>query len=123
MSSNTRFGMVLEYVADVAAAKPFYTDILGLQVDREHPAFIQFKDEQGVAIAITSDEAMGDGAPELYWLVDDADAAYAELSGKAEVSLPLKEMPFGKVFALKDPAGQPQYLVEFAEERPSQQVT
>jgi hypothetical protein len=59
---------------------------------------------------------------ELYWLVDDAEAAFAELSPKAEVSLPLKQMPFGKVFGVKDPAGQPRYLIELAQNRPSRRV-
>lgn len=123
MSSKPRFGFVLEYVADVEAAKRFYTDVLGLTVDRDHPTFVQFKDEAGVNFAITSDEPLGDGEPELCWVVDEAEAAYRELSQRAEVSLPLKELPFGKVFGLKGPAGRPHYLVEFAQIRPSQRVT
>jgi hypothetical protein len=34
--------------------------------------------------------------------------------------MPLKPMPFGKVFGIQDPSGQPQYLIEFAKVRPSQ---
>jgi hypothetical protein len=29
-------------------------------------------------------------------------------------------MPFGKVFGVKGPAGQPRYLLELAQDRPSQ---
>ena len=47
---------------------------------------------------------------------------FNELSSKAEILLPLKQMPFGKVFGIKDPAGRPLYLLEFAQERPSQTV-
>ena len=36
--------------------------------------------------------------------------------------MPLPEMPFGKCFGIKDPAGQVHYLLEFASERPSQPV-
>jgi hypothetical protein len=32
-------------------------------------------------------------------------------------------MPFGTLFAIEDPAGQPQYLIEFARSRPSQSVS
>ena len=64
----------------------------------------------------------GNAEPELYWLVDDAEAAFSELSQKAEVSMPMKQMPFGRVFGIKDPAGRPQYILEFARERPSQAV-
>jgi hypothetical protein len=58
--------------------------------------------------------------PEVYWVVEDAEAAFKELSQKGEISLPLKQMPFGKVFGIQDPSGQPQYLIEFAKVRPSQ---
>jgi catechol 2,3-dioxygenase-like lactoylglutathione lyase family enzyme len=115
MSIKPRFGFALEYVPDVETAKRFYVDVLGLDVERSHPTFVQFGH-----FAIASDASMGGhGEPELYWLVDDATAAFNELSTTAEVSLPLKQMPFGKVFAIKDPAGRPRYLVELAKDRPS----
>jgi catechol 2,3-dioxygenase-like lactoylglutathione lyase family enzyme len=115
VSSKPTFGFALEYVTDIEAAKRFYVDVLGLDVEREHPTFVQF-----TSFAIASDESLGGGDdPELYWLVDDAEAAFRDLSPKAEVSLPLKQMPFGKVFGIKDPAGRPRYLVELAPDRPS----
>lgn len=124
MSSRPTFGFILEYVDDVEAAKPFYVDVLGLEVEREHPTFIQFRDANGVGFAIASDEAMSASrAPEVYWVVDDAETAYRDLASRATVTLPPKPMPFGTVFAIEDPAGQPQYLVEFARNRPSQAVS
>jgi catechol 2,3-dioxygenase-like lactoylglutathione lyase family enzyme len=119
MSSNKpQFGFVLEYVPDIEAAKRFYVEVLGLEVERYHPTFVQFKN-----FAIASDESMGGrGEPELYWLVTDAEAAFNDLSQKAEVSLPLKQMPFGKVFGTKDPTGRPRYLLELAQDRPSQRM-
>lgn len=123
MASKPRFGFVLEYVDDVAAAKPFYVDVLGLKVDRESPEFIQFSDPAGVNLAIASDESLrGNREPEVYWVVDDATAAFDDLSKTAEVTLPPKQMPFGTVFGIKDPAGQTQYMVEFARNRPSKPV-
>ena len=118
MSSAPRFGFVVEYVADIEAAKRFYIDVLGLQIERAAPTFVQFG-----SFAIASDESLGGrGEPELYWLVDDAEAAFRDLSQKAEVSVPLQQMPFGKVFAVKDPAGRPRFLLELAADRPSQPV-
>ena len=74
--------------------------------------------------AIASDESMsGTGEPELYWLVDDADAAFGELSQQAEVTMPVTQQPFGKVFGIKDPSGRPRYILEFARERPSAAVS
>lgn len=125
MTTKPRFAFVLEYVSDIEEAKRFYIDVLGLEVERESPEFVQFKDETetGAHFAIASDAPMSaSGEPELYWVVDDAEAAFKDLSGRGKISRPLEQMPFGKVFALNDPAGRPRYLVEFAQERPSQRA-
>ena len=118
MSNKAKFGFVLEYVTDIEAAKRFYVEVLGLEVERYSPMFIQFNN-----FAIASDESMsGNRDPEVYWLVEGAEAAFKDFSQKGEISMPIKQLPFGKVFGIKDPAGQPQYLVEFAKDRPSQPV-
>jgi catechol 2,3-dioxygenase-like lactoylglutathione lyase family enzyme len=118
VSNKPEFGFVVEYVTDVEAARRFYVDVLGLEVERYSPEFVQFNH-----FAIAGDEPLsGKRAPELYWLVDDAEEAFRDLSQKAEVVLPLKQMPFGKVFGIKDPTGQPFFVLEFAEDRPSRPV-
>jgi predicted enzyme related to lactoylglutathione lyase len=122
-SNTTRFGFVLEYVQDVDEGKSFYTDILGLKVSRESPEFIQFADASGVGWAIASDATMsGEAKPETYWIVEDIAAFDKSLSAKAKITHPLEERPFGQVFGVADPAGERQYLVEFAKERPSTAV-
>lgn len=40
MTATPRFGFALEYVTDVEAVKRFYVDVLGLEVEREHPTFV-----------------------------------------------------------------------------------
>lgn len=118
MTQQPRFGFAIEYVDDIESAKRFYTDVVGLKVERTHPTFVQFPN-----FAIASDESMtGSRATELYWLVEDAKAAYAELSKSAEVTLPMKQMPFGKVFGIKGASGEPRYLLELAANRPSKSV-
>ena len=118
MNSTPKFGFVLEYVTDIEQAKKFYTEVLGLKVERVHPTYVQFEH-----FAIASDESLsGSRAPETYWLIEDAEAVYHELSQKAEIIFPIREMPFGKVFAVRDPAGEPLYLLEFSRNRPSQAV-
>jgi predicted enzyme related to lactoylglutathione lyase len=118
-----RFGFALEYVKDIEATKQFYVDVLGMDVEREHPVFVQFTDQGGARYAIASDEGMSkDATLELYWLVDDAEAAFKDVAGKAEVVMPLKQEAFGTVFGVKDPAGQTRYLIEMAKNRPSQRV-
>ncbi len=115
MSNKPKFGFILEYVTDIEAAKRFYVEVLGLEVERYHPTYVQFEH-----FAIASDESMGGTRePEVYWLVDDVEAVYNDLARKAEIVLPLKKMPFGTVFGIKGPGGQPFYLLEFAQDRPS----
>ncbi len=118
MQDTPTFGFVLEYVSDLEAAKRFYVDVLGLTMERYHPTYVQFEH-----FAIASDESMsGTREPEHYWIVEDAEASFEDLSKKVEVVVPLKQMPFGKVFGIKDPSGQTLDLLEFATERPSQAV-
>jgi predicted enzyme related to lactoylglutathione lyase len=114
-----KFGFVIEYVKDIESARRFYEDVLGIKAERYHPTFVQFDH-----FALASDEPLsGKGEPELYWLVDDAEAAFRELSAKATVSVPLRELPFGKVFAIADPEGRPRFVLELARNRPSQPVS
>jgi catechol 2,3-dioxygenase-like lactoylglutathione lyase family enzyme len=123
MTTPVRWGFALEYVTDVQQAKRFFTDVLGLQVDRDHPTFVQFKDQNGAAYAIASDEPMAPPiGPELWWVVDNAEQAYHEMSKGTEVTAPLQQKPFGTCFGLKAPSGQVHYVLQFPEQRPSQQV-
>lgn len=118
MTIQARFGFALEYVTNIEAATRFYVDVLGLKVQRQHPVFVQFEN-----FALASDESIGGGTEtELYWLVDDAQAAFDSVAAKAEVAVPLRDLPFGKVFAIKDPEGHPQYFVQLAQHRPSEAV-
>ena len=113
--TKSQFGLVVEYVKDIEAAKRFYVDVLGMEVEREAPNYVQFGQ-----FAIAGDEPLGGtGEPELYWFVDDAEASYSELSGKAEVSLALTQQPFGTVFGVKDTEGRTCFLLELAQDRPS----
>lgn len=121
VSNTPRFGFLLEYVDDVNGAKAFYTDVLGLKIDRESPVFIQFTDDAGVKFAIASDDSLsGTRAPEVYWVVEDAAAALDELPSSAVITHALHEEPFGKVRGIKDPAVQTQFSV--ARDRPNKAV-
>lgn len=123
MAGQTGFAFALEYVDDVQAAKQFFVEVLGLEVEREAPTFVQFKAANGASYAIASDEPMDTrGAPELWWLVDDVEAAFTRMARGAEVSQPLVQKSFGKCFGLRDPSGQVHYVLEFVPQRPSQPV-
>jgi predicted enzyme related to lactoylglutathione lyase len=118
MSKPPKFGFAIEYVNDVEKARRFYAGVVGLEIERQHPTFVQFEN-----FAVASDASMtGTRETELYWLVDDAEATFRELSSRAEISLPITEKPFGKVFGVRDPDGQPRYLLELSRDRPSKPV-
>jgi catechol 2,3-dioxygenase-like lactoylglutathione lyase family enzyme len=124
-NTSASFGFALEYVTDVPATRNFFVNVLGLKVERDHPTFVQFADAGGASYAIASDERMDpsqNGVPELWWVVPDAQAAFDDMSRTSEVSMQLRQMPFGMCFGIKDPAGQVHYVLEFAQQRPSQAV-
>lgn len=109
---------VMLYVADVEKAIPFYTEKLGLRIEDRQEGFVQFKQPQGTG-AILSLAQKGDGKPiqnaELWWLVDDADATFADLSAKGvEIAEGLKDEPFGRTFAILDPSGNTLYMMKLA---------
>jgi len=53
MTTKPQFGFALQYVTDIQAAKRLYVDVLGLEVQREAPVFVQFPN-----FAIASDESI-----------------------------------------------------------------
>jgi catechol 2,3-dioxygenase-like lactoylglutathione lyase family enzyme len=113
-----QFGMVVVYVKDLTASKRFYAEVLGLRVEREAPGFVQFD-----RFALATDERLAAGKePEIYWLVDDAEAALRELQDKTKIEPALVTKPFGKVFGVRDPDGGTRLLLELARNRPSKAV-
>ncbi|HEY1387520.1 MAG TPA: VOC family protein [Ktedonobacterales bacterium] len=120
MNSGLQF--VVRHVTDVDAARAFYTEKMGFEVEAEQPGFVQFKAPAGAPFAISLASAdpvaaelpSGQSEPlELWWYVDDADAAYAELRAKdVEIVFPPKDMPFGRAFAVKDPSGAYGFILQ-----------
>jgi predicted enzyme related to lactoylglutathione lyase len=103
---------VLVHVDDVTAARAFYTEKLGLTVADEAPGFVQFAQPggQGAAYALIE---RGAEVPELWWDVENADEAYAELKRQGvELASGLEDRPFGRVFSIKDPAGNTLHLMQ-----------
>jgi catechol 2,3-dioxygenase-like lactoylglutathione lyase family enzyme len=114
MSTHLRFGFAVNNVKDIAKAKRFYTEVLGLEIQREAPNFIQFEH-----FAIASDNPEATSPIELYWLVDDAEAARRDLSARGATCSAVDSKPFGKLFTLKDPERGERFVLEFAAARPS----
>lgn len=107
---------VLLHVPDVEKARAFYAKKLGLVVEGEQPDFVQFKQPNGngATFALSKDEdaATLQGA-ELWWFVDDADTTCSELIGRdVEIVSEPHDEPFGRAFAIKDPAGHTIHMLQ-----------
>lgn len=105
---------VLVHVDDVAPARAFYTEKMGLAVADEQPGFVQFAQPGGRGAAFAIIER-GAEVPELWWDVENADAAYAELKRQGvEILSEPEDRPFGRTFSIKDPAGNALHLLQQA---------
>jgi predicted enzyme related to lactoylglutathione lyase len=102
---------VLVHVPEVAAVEAFYTGTLGLSVAARNTGFLQLAPEGGASVAFG--EAPGRDPVELWWYVDDAEAELARLQAQGvEIAQPIVDMPFGRTFAIKDPAGFTLYILQ-----------
>ena len=109
-----RFGFAIVNVKDIEKAKTFYTEVMGLPVQRQAPNYVQFE-----SFAIASDNPSATSPIELYWLADDAESAHRELASRGAVCSAVEAKPFGKVFSAKDPDGGERFILQFAANRPS----
>ena len=99
--------IVIVRVPDIAAARAFYGDVLGLAVEDETPNFLFVGpvDGQGASFGVGVGEASATG-PEIWWRVDDTDALHAALVAKGvRITAEPKDEPFGRSIAFADPAG------------------
>jgi predicted enzyme related to lactoylglutathione lyase len=108
---------VLIHVADLDTARAFYIEKFGLTIQAEQPGFVQFAQPggQGAWFALSAEDpnARSFSDPELWWYVDDADAACAQLAQRGvEIAEQPHDMPFGRVFTIHDPAGNTIYMLQ-----------
>ena len=115
---NGNLDFVVLNVPDLAAARAFYTEQFGLAVDTESPAFIQFRRAAGAVFALQpATNATSYTGLELWWNVENADQAHDELAARGvPIAEPLRDLPFGRVFAVSDPAGN---ILRFLQPRQS----
>jgi predicted enzyme related to lactoylglutathione lyase len=104
---------VIRHVPDVAAARGFYKEKLGFEVEAEQPGFIQFRQPgAGATYALAQDDGSREQL-ELWWFVEDADATHAALKAKGvEIVTPPYDEPFGRAMVIKDASGGTLYLLQ-----------
>jgi lactoylglutathione lyase len=101
---------VVVFVADMERAKRFYTEHLGLPLQRETPALLEFFGEGtrlGVAVALHDDARKLVGRHTAITLrVDDLDELCARLTAcGVRFPEPLERTPWGKMAVVADPDG------------------
>ena len=113
VSMDYKLELIAVPVSDVDRAKAFYVDQVGFNADHDRRVnedlrFIQLT-PPGSACSI----AFGDGITEaepgsvkgLQLVVDNADAAHAELSGRGVDVSDVQEFPWGRFVFFSDPDG------------------
>jgi predicted enzyme related to lactoylglutathione lyase len=109
-----RLELVQVPVSDVDRAKAFYTDKVGFNADQDHRVsdevrFVQLTPSgSGCSIAIGTGlgPAMEPGSVQgLQLVVDDIEAAHAELSGRGVEVSDVQDFPWGRFVFFSDPDG------------------
>jgi catechol 2,3-dioxygenase-like lactoylglutathione lyase family enzyme len=110
---DLRLELVQVPVADVDRAKAFYVDQVGFNADHDHQVsdelrFVQLTPPGSPAsIALgTGLSGMAPGSVEgLQLVVDDIEAAHAELAGRGVPVSEIQDLPWGSFVFFADPDG------------------
>ncbi|CAA9495041.1 MAG: possible lyase [uncultured Solirubrobacteraceae bacterium] len=109
---DCRLELVAVPVTDVDRAKDFYTDGVGFTLDHDHQVHDELRFVQltpvGSACSIvigTGITASPPGTAQLQVVVDDADAARAELISRGVEAGEVDEQPWGRFVHFSDPDG------------------
>ena len=100
-------------VSDVDRAKAFYVEQAGFNADHDHRVSDELRFVQltppGSACSITIGTGITDAAPGsvkgLQLVVDDADAAHADLAGRGVEVSDVQDFPWGRFVFFSDPDG------------------
>jgi catechol 2,3-dioxygenase-like lactoylglutathione lyase family enzyme len=110
---DMKLELVAVPVSDVDRAKAFYVDKVGFNPDHDFPVsdemrFVQLTPPgSGCSIAIGKGIVEGDpgSVKGLQVVVDNADTAHAELSGRGVDVSDVQEFPWGRFVFFEDPDG------------------
>jgi catechol 2,3-dioxygenase-like lactoylglutathione lyase family enzyme len=110
---NYELQLVSVPVSDVERAKAFYTDAAGFTLDHDHTVgddlrFVQVT-PPGSACSIAFGTGISDAEPGsvrgLQLVVDDIEAAHADLSGRGVEVSEVQDFPWGRFVFFSDPDG------------------
>jgi predicted enzyme related to lactoylglutathione lyase len=110
---NWKLELVIIPVTDVDRAKAFYVDQVGFNADHDQTVsdeirFVQLT-PRGSACSIAFGKGLTDAVPGsvrgMLIVVDDADAAHAELSARGVAVSDVDDQPWGRFVYFADPDG------------------
>jgi predicted enzyme related to lactoylglutathione lyase len=110
---DMKLELVAVPVSDVDRAKAFYTEKVGFNADHDHEVSDEIRFVQltppGSACSISIGKGVSEAAPGsvegLQLVVEDADAAQAELAGRGVEVSEVQEFPWGRFVFFSDPDG------------------
>jgi catechol 2,3-dioxygenase-like lactoylglutathione lyase family enzyme len=110
---NMKLELVPVPVTDVDRAKAFYTAKIGFNADHDHRVSDELRFVQltppGSACSIAIGTGLTEMAPGsvkgLQMVIDDADAAHAELSERGVEVSDVQDLPWGRFVFFSDPDG------------------
>lgn len=122
MLADSRLVYLFLYVRDLAVAREFYADVLGLEVLEEDGACVKFDAGQAI-LALNRAEDFGvvlpdrrDNSTDIVFLVDDVEAVRAGLEARGVRFLPTDHYSVGAIADFYDPDGHWLTLYETSEE-------
>ena len=110
---DCRLELIAVPVSDVDAAKAFYVDKVGFNLDHDHQISDELRFVQLTPVGSACSIAIGVGVTDaepgsvqgMQVVVDDADAAHADLVSKGVECSQVQDFPWGRFVFFADPDG------------------
>lgn len=101
-----RIATAIQFVADPERSKEWYAGLLGLEPTPYEGVYFKFGDDGAYLILAPGSTDTGRGGTGVWFEVDDADAAYRELTARGYTfHEPPFDIPPGRLATLPDPDG------------------
>jgi catechol 2,3-dioxygenase-like lactoylglutathione lyase family enzyme len=126
MHMDFKLELVAIPVSDVDRAKAFYTEGVGFAADHDHQVSDELRFVQltppGSACSIAIGTGVTSAAPGsvegMQLVVDDIEAAHAELGGRGVEVSDIQDMPWGSFVFFRDPDGNAWAVQQVTPRRP-----
>jgi catechol 2,3-dioxygenase-like lactoylglutathione lyase family enzyme len=116
MTADLRLNFVVLYVSDIEASRRYFTETLGFASEpgQSGATFLFLRSQRGGGIGfglqLASAETPPAGTAEVFLYLDtpgDLEQLRETLTAKGVEASAIRQMPFGTIFSVKSPDGQP----------------